>query len=54
MASGLVLLNLTMGETNIHNSESQGQQEAGCMQQTSKLFTGSTALKLVNILNKLP
>ena len=37
-----------------HDSESQGQEEAGCPQQTSELSTGSTTLKLRNALNKLP
>ena len=37
-----------------HDCELRGQDEAGCTQQTSELFTGSTALKLVNALNKLP
>ena len=37
-----------------HNSESRGQEEAGRMRRTSELFTGSTALKLVNALNKPP
>ena len=37
-----------------HGSESRGQEEAGRMQRTSELFTGSTALKLVNALNKPP
>ena len=37
-----------------HDSESQGQEEAGRMRRTSELFTGSTALKLVNDLNKPP
>ena len=36
------------------NSESRGQEEAGCMQRTNELFTGSTALKLVNAVNRLP
>ena len=36
-----------------HDSELQGQEEAGRMQQMSELFIGSTALKLVNAL-KLP
>ena len=36
-----------------HDSESRGQ-EAGRTRQTSELFTGSTALKLENALNKLP
>ena len=35
-------------------SESRGQEEAGCTRQTSELFTGSTAVKFVNALNKLP
>ena len=35
-------------------SESRGQEEAGCTRQTSELFTGSTAVNLVNALNKLP
>ena len=33
-----------------HNSESQGQEEAGCTRQTSELFIGSAALKFVNAL----
>ena len=37
-----------------HDSESQGQEEAGGTQQTSELFTCSTTLKFVNALNKLP
>ena len=37
-----------------HNSELRGQEEAGCTQRTSELFTGSTTLKLVNVLNKPP
>ena len=37
-----------------HNSESQGQEEAGHTQRTSELFTGSITMKLVNNLNKLP
>ena len=36
-----------------HDSESQGQEEAGHKQQTSKLFTGSTAVQFYNALNKL-
>ena len=35
-----------------HDSESRGQEEADCTQQTSELFTCSTALKFVNALNK--
>ena len=34
-----------------HDSESRDQEEAGCMQQMSELFTGSTTLKFVNALN---
>ena len=37
-----------------HSSESQGQEEAGHTQQTSGLFTGSTAVNFVNALNKPP
>ena len=37
-----------------HDSESRGQEEAGRTQQTSELFTRSTALKFVNALNKPP
>ena len=37
-----------------HNSELQGQEEAGRMRRMSELFTGSTAMKLVNTLNKPP
>ena len=37
-----------------HDSESRGQEEVGRTQQTSELFTRSTALKFVNALNKLP
>ena len=37
-----------------HDSEWRGQEEAGCMRQTSELFTGSTTVKFVNALNKLP
>ena len=37
-----------------HGSESRGQEEAGCTRRTSELFTGSTAVKFVNTLNKPP
>ena len=37
-----------------NHSESQGQEEAGRTPQTSGLFTRSTAVKLVNALNKPP
>ena len=37
-----------------HDSEPRGQEEARCMRRTSGLFTGSTALKLVNALDKPP
>lgn len=37
-----------------HDSESRGQEEAGRTQQTSELFTGSTAVKLAKALNKPP
>ena len=35
-----------------HESELQGQEEAGRMQRTSELFAGSTALKFVSTLHK--
>ena len=37
-----------------HNSESRGQEEAGCTRRKSELVTRSTAVKFVNTLNKLP
>ena len=37
-----------------HGSESRVQEEAGRTRRTSELFTGSTAVKFVNALNKLP
>ena len=37
-----------------HSSKLRGQEEAGHMQQTSELFTGSTAVKFVSTLNKPP
>ena len=37
-----------------HGSESRGQEEAGRTRQMSVLFTRSTAMKLVNTLNKPP
>ena len=37
-----------------HDSESRGQEEAGRTRRMSVLFTGSTAMKLVNALNKPP
>ena len=37
-----------------HDSESQGQEEAGRTRRVSELFTGSTAVKFVNALNKPP
>ena len=37
-----------------HDSESRGQEEAGRTRRMSVLFTGNTALKLVNALNKPP
>ena len=36
-----------------HNSESRGQEETGCTQRTSELFTGSTAVKLNFVNTKL-
>ena len=37
-----------------HDSESRGQEEAGCTRRMSVLFTRSTAVKFVNALNKPP
>ena len=37
-----------------HDSESRGQEEAGRTRQMSVLFTGNTAMKFVNTLNKPP
>ena len=37
-----------------HDSESRGQEEAGRMRRMSVLFTGNTAMKFVNALNKPP
>ena len=37
-------------ETN--DSESRGQEEAGRTRRMSELFTGSTAVKFINALNK--
>ena len=37
-----------------HDSESRGQEEAGRTRRMSLLFTGSTAVKFVNTLNKPP
>ena len=37
-----------------HDSELRGQEEAGRTRRMSVLFTGSTAVKFVNALNKPP
>ena len=37
-----------------HGSESRGHEEAGRTRRMSELFTGSTAVKFVNALNKPP
>ena len=37
-----------------HDSELQGQEEADSTRRKSELFTGSTAVKLANALNKPP
>ena len=37
-----------------HDNESRGQEEAGRTRRMSVLFTGSTAVKFVKALNKLP
>ena len=39
---------------NTHDSESRGQEEAGRTRRMSVLFTGSTAVKFVDALNKPP
>ena len=39
---------------NTHDSESRGQEEAGCTRRMSVLFTGSAGMKFVNALNKPP
>ena len=41
-------------EIKTHDSESRGEEEAGRTQRMSVLFTGSTAVKFVNALNKPP
>ena len=43
-----------LGNIKTHDSESRGQEEAGCTLRTSELLTDSIALKLVNPLNKPP
>ena len=45
---------MSLSKIKTHDSESLGQKEAGRMQQTSELFTCSTALKFANALNKPP
>ena len=42
------------GGINTHGKESRSQEEAGRTQRMSELFTGSTAVKLANALNKPP
>ena len=42
------------GHIKTHDSESRGQEEVGRTRRTSELLTGSTALSLVNALNKPP
>ena len=37
-----------------HDSESRGQEEAGCTRRTSELFTRTTALKFENAVTKPP
>ena len=45
---------LTEHEIKTHDSESRGQEEAGCTRRMSVLFTGNTGVKFVNALNKPP
>ena len=49
-----LLLSLCLMNIKTHDSESQGQEEASRTRRTIELFTGSTALKLVNVLDKPP
>ena len=42
---------MLFGSIKTHDSESRGQEEAGCTRRMSVLFTG---VKFVNALNKLP
>ena len=45
---------LKIQDIKTHDSESRGQEEAGRTRRMNVLFTGSTALKFVNALNKPP
>ena len=47
-------MNKTFLSINTHDSESRGQEEAGRTRRMNVLFTGSTAVKFVNALNKPP
>ena len=51
-----ITVNILVPYINIktHDSESRGQEEAGRTRRTSELFTHSTALKIINALNKPP
>ena len=55
LPSGFVLVILIIhGHIKTHDSESRGQEEAGHTRRMSVLFTGNTAMKFVNALNKPP
>ena len=45
---------ITLQIIKTHDSESRDQEEAGRTRRMSVLFTGNTAVKLVNALNKPP
>ena len=48
------VVDIIINKIETHDSESRGQEEAGCTRRMSVLFTGNTAMKFVNALNKLP
>ena len=54
MDNGYAVFHIRKYIIKTHDSELQGQEEAGCTRRTSKLFTRSTALKFVKALNKPP
>ena len=54
IGTSLIEINEGMSEIKTHNSELRGQEEAGCTRRTSELFTRSTTVKFVDVLNKPP
>ena len=50
--TGIRLMFIYIEVIKTHDSESQGQEEAGRMRRMSALFTGNTTMKFVNALNK--